>query len=89
MRKSRDRIPDKVLREIFPKKLSTHRASERVYSELKQMILSGKLKKGKRLVWEEFAQIFNISETAVSTAFSKLKRDGLIIVKHGMGSFVV
>jgi DNA-binding GntR family transcriptional regulator len=89
MRKSRDRIPDKVLREIFPKKLSTHRASERVYSELKQMILSNKLKKEQRSLREKIAQDFDVSETVVSLAFSKLKKERLIIIKWGVGSFIV
>ncbi|MGA2464475.1 MAG: GntR family transcriptional regulator [Thermodesulfobacteriota bacterium] len=88
MRKSRERIPNKVLKEIFPKKLSMHRAQDRVYSELKQMILSNKLKKGKRLLREEIAQDFDVSETIVSLAFSKLKKEGLVIIKWGKGSFV-
>jgi DNA-binding FadR family transcriptional regulator len=46
MKVSRFRIPDEVLKEIFPKKLNRYEASEKVYSQLKKMILSGKLKKG-------------------------------------------
>jgi len=86
-RSKRGRIPDEVLKEIFPKKLTRHQASETVFSQLKQMILSGKLKKGKRLLREGIARNFNVSETAVAIAISKLKKDGLIIVKH-KGSFV-
>ncbi len=85
----RDKIPDKVLKEIFPKKLNRSLASERVYSHLKQMILSGKASKGRRLVQEKIAQKFNVSRMAVGIAFSKLKNDGLIISKRGVGSFVV
>ncbi len=85
----RDKIPDKVLKEIFPKKLNRSLASERVYSHLKQMILSGKARKGRRLVQEKIAQKFNVSRMAVGIAFSKLKNDGLIISKRGVGSFVV
>ncbi len=85
----RDKIPDKVLKEIFPKKLNRSLASERVYSHLKQMMLSGKVKKGRRLVQEKIAQKFNVSRMAVGIAFSKLKKDGLIISKRGVGSFVV
>lgn len=55
MRKSKSRIPDEVLKEIFPKKLKRILASERVYNELKQMILFGKLRKGKRLFREKIA----------------------------------
>jgi len=89
MRKSRNRIPNDVLKEIFPKKLKRSLASEWVYSQLKQMILSGKLKKGQKLMQDAIAQDFNVSETAVSRAFSQLKKDGLVIIKWGIGSFVV
>ncbi len=82
------RIPDEVLREVFPKRLGRSLASDRVYSHLKQMIVSGKLRKGQRIIREKIAQDLEVSENAVSVTFSKLKRDGLIIIKHGAGSFV-
>jgi DNA-binding GntR family transcriptional regulator len=82
-----DRIPDEILREIFPKKFKRILASEKVYSDLKQMILSGRLKRGKRLLREEFIQIFSVSGTAVAKSFSQLKKDRLVIVKH-RGLFV-
>ena len=88
MRKSRDRIPDEVLKEIFPKKLNRCRVPETVYTELKQMIISGQLGNGKRLVREDIAQHFNVSEMAVTRAFSQLKKDGLVISKGKFGSFV-
>jgi GntR family transcriptional regulator of gluconate operon len=87
--RSGDRIPYKVLREIFPKKLKRSLASEQVYSQLKQMILSNKLKKGQKLSQEKIAQDFNVSKMAVTIAFSQLKKDGLIIPKRGTGSFIV
>ena len=82
------RISDDTLREIFPRKLDRSLVSERVYSYVKQMILSGKIKKGRRLIREEIAQNFNVSEVVVSMAFSQLKKDGLVIIKSGKGSFV-
>jgi len=88
MKTSRNRIPDEVLKEIFPQKIKRSLGSERVYNQLKRMILSGKLKKGKRLYREKIAQDFDVGCTAVSEAFSRLKRDGLVIVKHSVGSFV-
>ena len=87
--RSGDGIPDKILREIFPKKLRRSLASERVYAQLKEMILSGKLKKGQKLSQEKIAQDFNVSKMAVAIAFSQLKKDGLIISKRGTGSFIV
>jgi len=86
--RARDKIPNEALKEIFPSKLKRSLASERVYSYLKTMILSGRLKKGRRLIREKIAQNFNVSETAVSRAFSQLKKDGLVIIRWGIGSFV-
>jgi DNA-binding GntR family transcriptional regulator len=88
MRKSRNRIPNEVLKEIFPQKIKRSLGSERVYVQLRKMILSGKLKRGRRLYREKIAQDFDVGCTAVSEAFSRLKRDGLVIVKHTAGSFV-
>ena len=89
MKITKGRIPDKVLRGIFSGRLKRDGASEKVYSHLKQMILSGKIKKGQRLVQEKIAQEFNVSRMAVGIAFSKLKNDGLIISKRGVGSFIL
>ena len=88
MRKSRNRIPNEVLKEIFPRKIKRSLGSERVYVQLRKMILSGKLNRGRRLYREKIAQDFDVSETIVARAFSRLKRDGLVIVKHTAGSFV-
>ena len=84
-----NKIPDEVLKEIFPKIIKRSSVSEQIYSYVKSMILSGKLKKGQRLLRLDFVQIFGVNEAAVSGAFSKLKKDGLIISKGNTGTFVV
>lgn len=86
--RSRENIPAEVLKEIFPKKLKRSLATEQIYTHLKQMILSGKLKKGQKLLQEKIAQDFRVSRVTVTIAFSQLKKDGLIISKRGTGSFV-
>ena len=86
--KTFDRIPHKVLKQIFPERLNRSPASEEIYTHLKQMILSGKLKKGQRLLRLEIVQRFDVNEGTVSKAFSQLRKDGLVIVKGGGGSFV-
>ncbi len=53
MKKSKDGIPDEVLKEIFPKKLRRSRSSDEIYTQLRRMILSGKLKKDQRLIQED------------------------------------
>jgi len=52
------------------------------------MIISGKLKKGQQLLEEQIAQSFRVSRVTVAIAFSQLKKDGLIVSKNGVGSFV-
>lgn len=89
MRKSRDRIPEEVLREIFPEKLKGRKTPEELYTHLKKMILSGKLKKGQRLMQDEIAQSFNVSKMAVTVAISRLKKEKLIISRRGIESMVV
>ena len=89
MKKSKDGIPDEVLEEIFPRKLNRSLSTEQIYIHLKKMILSGKLKKGQKLLQEKIAQDFRVSRVTVGIAFSQLKKDGLIISKRGRGSFVV
>jgi len=89
MKTGQDRIPDELLREIFPKKLNRSFSTEQIYSHLKKKITSGKLKKGQKLLQEELAHGFRVSRVTVAIAFSRLKKDGLIVSKSGVGSFVV
>jgi DNA-binding GntR family transcriptional regulator len=84
-----NRIPDEVLKEIFPKRFNKSLATKQIYTHLRQMILSGKLKKGQKVLQEKIAQDFRVSRVTVGIAFSQLKKDRLIISKRGTGSFVV
>jgi len=86
---SSEKIPDEVLKEIFPKKLKKYLVSDLVYDQLKQMIISGRLKGRRRLTRDEIALTFGVSKMAVGIAFSQLKKDGLLTSKRGIGSFVV
>jgi DNA-binding GntR family transcriptional regulator len=52
------------------------------------MILSGKLRKGRRLFREKIPRDFNVSETISARAFSGLKKDGVVIIEGSLGSFV-
>jgi DNA-binding GntR family transcriptional regulator len=53
------------------------------------MILRGKLKKGESLFYERIVQEFNVSRDIAHGVISQLKRDGLVISKRRVGSFVV
>jgi DNA-binding GntR family transcriptional regulator len=89
MKKSTDRICDEVLKEIFPKKMSRFQSSDEVYTQLRKMILSGQLKRRQKLIQEEVVQRFDLNKAAVILAFSRLRKEKLIITKRGIGSFVV
>jgi DNA-binding XRE family transcriptional regulator len=81
-------VPEEVLKEIFRRKLKRRGLSSQVYNKLKKMILSGKLKKGERLVQEKLALRFNVSRQTVIFALQQLKKDKLIVVKYKKGAFV-
>ena len=81
-------VPEEVLKEIFQRKLRRRDLNGQVYNRLKQMILSGKLKKGERLIQEKLALRFNVSRQTIIFALQQLKKDRLIIVKYKKGAFV-
>jgi DNA-binding GntR family transcriptional regulator len=81
-------VPVTVLKEIFQKKLKRRNLNGEVYEKLKKMILSGKLKKGERLVQEKLALRFNVSRQTIIFALQQLKKDKLILMRHKKGSFV-
>ncbi len=81
-------VPEEVLKEIFQRKLKRRDLSSQVYNKLKKMILSGKLKRGERLVQEKLALRFNVSRQTVIFALRQLKKDKLVVVKYKRGAFV-
>ncbi len=81
-------VPEEVLKEIFQRKLKRRDLNGQVYNRLKQMIVSGKLKKGERLIQEKLALRFNVSRQTIIFALQQLKKDRLITVKHKKGAFV-
>jgi len=89
MRLAKDRIPDELLKEIFPEKLDKGLSADQIDSHLKKVIISGKLRKGQKLLQEKIAQDFRVSRVTVGIAFSQLKKDGLIISKRGRGSYII
>ena len=84
----KDRIPDEVLKDIFSRRLKKHQVYPSTYKELKKMIVSGKLKKGERLVQEKLAYDFGVSRMPIIESLRQLRKDGLIIWKHRKGAFV-
>ena len=59
------------------------------WMELREMILSGVLAQGERLPSEtELAQEMGISRSSLREAIGNLEREGLLIKKQGIGTFV-
>jgi DNA-binding GntR family transcriptional regulator len=77
-----------MIKEIFPKKLKRVKATEEMYFQLKNRIVSGKLKKGEKLIREAIAANFNVSERIATEVFAQLKKEGLVVVIGNSGSFV-
>lgn len=87
MAKPENWIPEEILDEILPRKVRTPQAFGLVFSQLKTMILSGKLRKGEKLVQEEIAGTFGVSLTVVSKVYAQLQKDKLIVQKRRAGTF--
>ncbi len=70
--------------------LSRHkRLADRLYEQILEQIVSGKLEVGSRLPSEaEFCRLFEVSRPIVREALSRLQADGLVISRQGSGSFV-
>jgi DNA-binding GntR family transcriptional regulator len=84
----KNKIPDQVLSDIFPKRVRKAKLSEEVYEQLKKMILSGKFKKGQRLVEEKLAHRLNVSRNPVQIALLRLRKEKMLIWKYKKGTFV-
>ncbi|PIV24780.1 MAG: hypothetical protein COZ69_15565 [Deltaproteobacteria bacterium CG_4_8_14_3_um_filter_45_9] len=84
----KNKIPDTVINEIFPRLAKRSKLSEEVYDQLKKMILSGKFKKGQRLVEEKLAYRLNVSRNPVQIALLRLRKEKLVIWKYKKGTFV-
>ncbi len=81
-------IHEEVLKEIFPRKYKRRQMSLDIYEQLKKMILSGKLKKGQRLVEEKLANQLDVSRNPVRIAILQLREEGLVTWKFKKGTFV-
>jgi len=84
----KNKIPDHVINDIFPRRVKRSKLSEEVYDQLKRMILSGKFKKGQRLVEEKLAHRLNVSRNPIQIALLRLRKEKLVIWKYKKGTFV-
>jgi DNA-binding GntR family transcriptional regulator len=84
----KSKIPDQVLNDIFPKRVKRSKLSDEVYDQLKKMILTGKFKKGQRLVEEKLANRLNVSRNPIQIALRRLRKEKLCVWKFKRGTFV-
>lgn len=61
---------------------------EKAYAELKEMIISGKLKSNERIDEELLSKSLNVSRTPVREAINKLEQEGWINIVPRKGMFV-
>ncbi len=62
---------------------------QRVANAIRGQIISGEMKGGTKLIPEaEFAKQLGISRPSLREAIRILAREGLIVVKHGVGTFI-
>ena len=61
---------------------------EKAYVELKEMIISGKLKSNERIDEELLSKSLNVSRTPVREAINKLEQEGWINIVPRKGMFV-
>ncbi len=81
-------IRKETLKEIFPRKYKRRQISQEIYEQIKRMILSGKLRKGQRLVEEKLANQLNVSRNPVRIAILQLRDEGLVTWKFRKGTYV-
>jgi DNA-binding GntR family transcriptional regulator len=62
--------------------------SERTALELKNLILSGQIKPGDRLYYQELVKLLSVSQTPIRDAFAKLESEGLVFSIPRRGTFV-
>jgi DNA-binding GntR family transcriptional regulator len=84
----KNKIPNTIIDEIFPRKMKRSLLSQEVYDQLRKMILSGRFKKGQRLVEEKLAHRLNVSRNPVHIALLRLRDENLVIRKYKRGVFV-
>jgi GntR family transcriptional repressor for pyruvate dehydrogenase complex len=71
------------------KPVKQRKISDQIYEQIRDLIYRGEYKPGEQLIAErELAILFKVGRPTVRTAIQKLIDNGLIVVKHGVGTFV-
>lgn len=74
---------------MYKTPIKPKRISDQVYDQIKELIFSGQLKPGERLMAErEMANVLNVSRSSVRKAIQRLTNMGIISQIQGKGTFV-
>ena len=60
---------------------------ERVYRELRNLILSGEYHPGERLLYQHLSEVLGVSQTPIKGALAKLESDGYVLTISRKGTF--
>ncbi len=70
-------------------KIKKANIGDQVFTQLKDQIINGEWRPGDRIPSEaQLIQLFGVSRGTVRQAVQKLAGEGLIVTRHGEGSFV-
>jgi len=61
---------------------------DNTYKDLKNLIVSGKIKPGERLLYSELVEKLGVSQTPIREAFARLENEGYLITIKRRGTFV-
>lgn len=68
--------------------IQTHRPlREIVYEELRNLILTGKIRPGTRMMEIELAEDMGVSRTPIREAIRKLEKEGLVVIEPRRGAY--
>jgi hypothetical protein len=86
--RSRDHVPGDTFKKISPRRLRRRDLYGWVYNRVRKMILSDRLKRGRRFGAERLAKGLGVGVGPVRAALIQLERDKLVVRKGRKGAFV-
>src|SRR5690606_8438842 len=68
---------------------SVQKFSDQIYEQILRGIVNGEMTEGQRLPSEQsLANAYGVSRPVVREALARLRADGIIVSRHGSGSYV-
>ena len=77
------------MKELIRRPAQKNMVYDKMLTDIRQAVISGELPPKSRILSEpELCEHYGISRVSIRTALAKLEKDGIIIKKSGLGSFV-